>query len=202
MAHDVFADPTVEPDGSLQGYVMAPYAAIVELLGPPNSPSSDARKRHVEWLVRTPAGPARIYNWKIDLPPGVLVEQITNWHVGGNTVDVVQYVAEALHAPADIVVAVHERIEQQHDAVDVNRDTAAQADEALAAVARRSLRRSVLLGLIWSVCVAVTIAGGLFGDLPAGARVVMAALPAAAALACVVAAAAAFRLSRRGRSRH
>lgn len=209
MTHGVFADPTIEPDGGLQGYVMAPYAAIVELLGPPNSPSSDERKRHVEWLVQTPAGPAWIYNWKIDLPPGVSVEQITNWHVGGNTVAVVRHIAEALHSPADIAVAAHDRNEQQDNVVDGDRETAAQTDaggilpdEAQAAAYRRSLRRSVLLGIMWSVCGAVIVTGGLFGDLPPGARVAMAALPAVTALVCFFGAVTTLRLLRRSGSRH
>jgi hypothetical protein len=210
MTHGVFADPTIEQDGRLQGYVMAPYAAIVGLLGPPNSPSTDAVRRHVEWLVRTPAGPAWIYNWKIDLPAGVSVEQITNWHVGGNTVDVVQCVAEALHAPADIAVA-HERDEQQDFAVDVDHENAAQADtggilpdEALTAAYRHSLRRSVLFffGLIWSACGAVVIVGGTCGYLSPGSSVALAALLAVAALVFFVGAPAALQLVRRSRSRH
>ena len=205
MTHGVFADATIEPDGRLQGYVMAPYAAIVELLGSPNSPSTDAVRRHVEWLVRTPAGPAWIYNWKIDLPPGVSVEQITNWHVGGNTVDVVQCVAEALHAPADIAFAAHERNEQQDNAVAVDHETAAQADagaivpdETLTAAYRSLL---FFFGLIWSVCGAVVVVGGVFGDLSPGSCVAMAALLAVAALVFFGGAPAALRLLRR-RSRH
>ena len=54
-----------------------------------------------EWLVRTAVGPAWIYNWRPELPPGmVAVEDIADWHVGGQTADVVAHVAEALEASA------------------------------------------------------------------------------------------------------
>lgn len=122
----VFADPTIKPaGGGLQGYVTASYAAIVKLLGPPNSPFIDEFKVDVEWLVQTPAGPATIYNWKPELPTGIAVEKITDWHVGGESRDVVQHVADALatvqHAPSHSEsCGMQEGIPQQHNKIDLD----------------------------------------------------------------------------------
>jgi hypothetical protein len=99
----VYADSTISTitaKGGLRGYLTASHAAIVAAFGPPNSTRIDPYKMDVEWLVQTPAGPAWIYNWKPELPPGVAVEDITSWHVGGQTADVVTHVAEALEASA------------------------------------------------------------------------------------------------------
>jgi hypothetical protein len=98
----VYADSTISMmDGGLQGYLTASHAAIVTAFGPPNSTNIDPDKMDAEWLVRTPAGAAWIYNWRPELPPGmVAVEDIADWHVGGQTADVVAHVAEALEASA------------------------------------------------------------------------------------------------------
>lgn len=118
----VYPDSTIRPKGGLQGYVTASYATITNLLGPPNSSSIDDFKMDVEWLVHTPAGPASIYNWKPELPPGIAVEKITDWHVGGESRDVVRHVVEALtaiEAPCE-PCRIQEAISQQHNWIDVD----------------------------------------------------------------------------------
>lgn len=102
----------------------ASYATITKLLGPPNSSSIDDFKMDVEWLVQTPAGPASIYNWKPELPPGIAVEKITDWHVGGESRDVVRHVVEALtaiEAPRNCEPCrIQEAISHQHNWIDVD----------------------------------------------------------------------------------
>ncbi len=122
----VYPDSTIRPKGGLQGYVTASYATIVKLLGAPNSSFIDDFKMDVEWLVQTPDGPASIYNWKPELPPGIAVEKITDWHVGGESRDVVQHVVDALttatHAAGNCEPSwgTQEAIPQQHNGIDLD----------------------------------------------------------------------------------
>lgn len=98
--------PQVYPDEkldsaytSLQGYVTCKYTHIVEVFGLPNS-KGDGYKVAAEWILSTPAGVATLYNYKngknYNPRYGLKVENITDWHIGGKSEAVVQYVQEAL----------------------------------------------------------------------------------------------------------
>ena len=83
---------------SLQGYITAPYAELVELFGKPHDFFDDF-KCDAEWYVEFDDGTvATIYNWKNgrnylgdDAPP---VEAITSWNIGGNTTEAADKILE------------------------------------------------------------------------------------------------------------
>ena len=88
--------------GSLQGYVDASYATLVEVFGEPHS-DGDGYKVDAEWDLMFENGThARIYNYKdgtnYNGSDGNAVEDITDWHVGGTTEDAVTVVHAALKA--------------------------------------------------------------------------------------------------------
>jgi hypothetical protein len=94
---------------SLQGYVSTTYEKLVETFGEPTN--SDGYKSDAEWeiefievsddevIVKRTA--ATIYNWKdgknYNGCNGMDVEDITDWHIGGNNKDVVKFVKEILN---------------------------------------------------------------------------------------------------------
>ena len=74
---------------SLQGYITATYAELVELFGKPHD-FFDDYKTDAEWYVEFDDGTvATIYNWKNGRnycgPDAPAVENITSWNVGGLT---------------------------------------------------------------------------------------------------------------------
>ena len=92
---------------SLKGYISVDYSTLVEVFGPPHS-DGDGYKVDAEWMLQFSNGVvATIYNWKNGQnycgEDGLLVEDITEWHVGGKsplaerTVDeyLAQYYADA-----------------------------------------------------------------------------------------------------------
>jgi hypothetical protein len=83
----------------LQGYVDAKYAELVSLFGKPTD--GDGYKVDAEWVLRFEDGEvATIYNYKNGKnycgDEGLAVEQIGNWHIGGNRKSVVDKVQIAL----------------------------------------------------------------------------------------------------------
>jgi hypothetical protein len=82
----------------LQDHVDTTYARLVDVFGEPDA--GDGEKVDAEWVLETPAGVCTIYNYKdgyaYNGAAGTPVERITDWHIGGTTPDVVQYVREAL----------------------------------------------------------------------------------------------------------
>jgi len=95
---DVVADNTQDAArGGLRAIIAGvSYAEIVKLFGPPNCTDTDLDKCDVEWVLRTPAGPATLYNWKPDWAPGVPVAVVTSWHIGGRKNEVVDHMVRAL----------------------------------------------------------------------------------------------------------
>lgn len=74
---------------SLQGYITATYAELVELFGQPHDFFDDF-KCDAEWYVEFDDGTvATIYNWKNGRnycgPDAPAVEDITSWNIGGLT---------------------------------------------------------------------------------------------------------------------
>jgi len=88
--------------GSLQGYINISYAKLVEALGEPGE--SDGYKTDAEWSVEFVGGDiASIYNYKDGRnylgEEGLAVEDITEWHIGGTSKDVVRYLTSHLLNP-------------------------------------------------------------------------------------------------------
>jgi len=86
--------------GSLQGYVDASYATLVEVFGEPHS-DGDGYKVDAEWDLMFENGThARIYNYKdgtnYNGADGLRKAVITDWHIGGNSAKSVAAVMSAL----------------------------------------------------------------------------------------------------------
>jgi hypothetical protein len=83
----------------LQGYVETTFARIVEVFGEPHT-DGDGYKVDAEWVLRTPAGIATIYNYKdgknYNGEAGMRVQDITDWHIGGHNEEVVEIIQKAL----------------------------------------------------------------------------------------------------------
>jgi hypothetical protein len=96
---------TVHPIGasgagtSLQGYITADYAELVRAFGMPNG-EGDGYKVQAEWILSTPAGIATVYDYKMGKDyngeDGIPAEEVTEWHIGGASKAVVQWVEAAL----------------------------------------------------------------------------------------------------------
>ena len=87
---------------SLKGYVNTDYSTLVEVFGPPHS-DGDGYKVDAEWCLQFSNGVvATIYNYKDGQnycgEDGLLVEDITEWHIGGKSAmaerTVEQYIAQ------------------------------------------------------------------------------------------------------------
>ena len=54
----------------------------------PSLPKGEGYKTDVEWLFKTPAGIATLYNWKdgknYNFEDGLDIEDIEEWHIGGH----------------------------------------------------------------------------------------------------------------------
>lgn len=84
---------------NFRGFVRAPYNQLVETFGEPYS-DTDNHKTDVEWIITTPHGPATIYNYKNGYSylgkSGLVLEEIDEWHVGGNNTESHKWVAQEL----------------------------------------------------------------------------------------------------------
>lgn len=73
---------------SLQGYVDASYADLVRVFGAPNAPT-DGYKTDAEWRLMLDGTYCTIYNYKDGHnylgAEGLPVEDIRDWHIGGNS---------------------------------------------------------------------------------------------------------------------
>lgn len=81
----------------LMGYVETTYDALVQTFGEPAN-DGDGYKTRAEWILRTPAGVAKVYDYKDDAD----VRDVTDWHVGGTDPDVVNHVQDALDSVLDV----------------------------------------------------------------------------------------------------
>tara|TARA_A100001011_G_scaffold396794_1_gene495834 strand:- start:2562 stop:2918 length:357 start_codon:yes stop_codon:yes gene_type:complete len=94
---------TINVNGScLQGYVNATYDELVSKLGSPG-PSFDGYKSDAEWHIEFEDGSvATIYNWKDGFnycgENGTPIENIKEWHIGGNTKSVEGWVNDLIHS--------------------------------------------------------------------------------------------------------
>jgi hypothetical protein len=85
---------------SLQGTITATYADLVRTFGEPDS-DGDGDKTDVEWDLTFPSGVrAFLYNWKDGRnycgESGLPIDAITNWHIGGTSIEAVVEVINAL----------------------------------------------------------------------------------------------------------
>jgi hypothetical protein len=89
-------------DGTcLQGEVNIDYKTLVLLFGKPETFSGDkGGKVDAEWVIETPDGVATIYNYKdgknYNGKDGYATRDITEWHIGGKTEEVVKWVVGAI----------------------------------------------------------------------------------------------------------
>lgn len=82
---------------SLMGYVDTTYAGLVDTFGEPTT-NGDGYKSRAQWILRTPSGVAYIYDYKENQP----IEDVIEWHVGGNDPYVVEHVRDALDGVLDV----------------------------------------------------------------------------------------------------
>ena len=97
----VYRDDNADIGGThLVGEVETTHFNIVRIFGEPNPELGDSLKTDAEWTLMTPAGVATLYNWKDGKnylgDEGTETADITNWHIGGKSKDVVNYVVGAL----------------------------------------------------------------------------------------------------------
>lgn len=68
-----------------------PYKNLVAKIGRPNQ-GNDGYKTDAEWLINTPVGVGRIYNYKdgrnYNGKDGLKINEITDWHIGGDDLKV------------------------------------------------------------------------------------------------------------------
>jgi len=88
---------------SLQGYLDANYADLVEVFGMPNPENCDNYKTDAEWNIQFLDGTvATIYNYKDGKnycgPEGLEIDDIKNWHIGGYSESAVEMVKLAIES--------------------------------------------------------------------------------------------------------
>ncbi len=85
---------------SYKGRIDTTYSRLVEVFGQPTITGSLDNKIDAEWIVLTMEGIATIYNWKDGKSylgeTGKLTEEIRDWHIGGHTGRVIDYILRAL----------------------------------------------------------------------------------------------------------
>lgn len=91
---------TYRTDGTcLQDEITCSYSRLVKIFGLPNG-EGDSYKVDVEWIIDTPYGVSTIYNYKDGKSylgaKGLDFQDITNWHIGGKTLNVVKSIMKAL----------------------------------------------------------------------------------------------------------
>ena len=88
----------------LQGYIKATYEQLVKTFGEPHDPDGDNYKTDVEWAFEFADGTiATLYNWKngknyLGEAEGLELNDIYEWHVGGNSDKAVAKLLEKLRA--------------------------------------------------------------------------------------------------------
>lgn len=92
----------------LQGYIEAPFYVLKDFFGPPHE--GDQYKVDAEWDIKFQDGTvATIYNWKngksYNGPTGDAVEDMSVWHIGGNSKRAVDLVQEVLKHDALVTYA-------------------------------------------------------------------------------------------------
>lgn len=99
MQH-IKADPSLANGTSLQAHANTTYSRLVRTFGKPHT-NGDGYKVDAEWILQFADGTvATIYNYKdgknYNGDEGLAVEDITDWHIGGNDWKAGQRVMSAL----------------------------------------------------------------------------------------------------------
>lgn len=87
---------------SYKGEIDISYCELCELFGPPLKEGFDDCKSDAEWRIKFENGTiATIYNWKNGRNycgplNGLDVEEITEWNVGGHSIDAIQLVRQVI----------------------------------------------------------------------------------------------------------
>ena len=102
--HNTNPEIVSKMSGGLRGYVGIHYAKLVQLLG--ESAKTDEYKTDAEWYIDFGNNlVASIYNYKNGKnylgAEGLAKEDITTWHIGGESVEVVTLVGKLLNAPVE-----------------------------------------------------------------------------------------------------
>ena len=97
---DVAQLPEFLPVGThRQATMEVPYRKLVEVFGEPND-EGDSDRTDAEWCLLTLQGVATIYNYKDGKrylgAEGLPVEEITEWHIGGYSPEIVPLIKSAL----------------------------------------------------------------------------------------------------------
>lgn len=100
MEHKTLKDFKKSFGTSLQGYINCSYARLVEVFGEPTGVGDDY-KSDAEWVVEFSNGTiATIYNYKTGKnylgSHGQRTKDITDWHIGGEIIQVVELVEKAI----------------------------------------------------------------------------------------------------------
>lgn len=77
---------------SLQGQVEASYDELVQAFGQPTFGSGDG-KTQASWVLSFDGLIATIYDWKENVGP----KEVTDWHVGGKSVNAAVLVQQVLN---------------------------------------------------------------------------------------------------------
>lgn len=81
----------------LMGYLKCDFQSLLYAFGDHRGGSVDGKVR-AEWLVDSPAGCIRIYDYKNSKP----VDELTSWHVGGHSELVLNELARLLGDEAEV----------------------------------------------------------------------------------------------------
>lgn len=87
--------------GHLQEEIECSYEHIVSIFGRQNI-KCDGYKTDAEWEINIPAGKGTIYNYKdgknyLGKKNGLAIKDITNWHIGGTSPEIAQYIINELN---------------------------------------------------------------------------------------------------------
>ena len=84
----------------LQDCVGVSYQELIDTFGEPSG-TPDEYKIQAQWVIETPDGVATIYDWKMGdcyngKGQGIPVYEVIDWHIGGHTEAVVQWIRRVL----------------------------------------------------------------------------------------------------------
>jgi hypothetical protein len=140
-------DATLDINGThLQGHIDAKYSELVDLFGKPTN--GDGYKVDAEWIVKFADGTlSTIYNYKTGKnycgKAGKATEQITDWHVGGVTIQSLNSVQIAIDLHREMKAA-----EKPKDAVEEAFTPATEMMEMLKATKGKHYANTVELTML------------------------------------------------------
>ena len=94
-------EPDTDTAGTyLQDWIEVDYNTLLNTFGKPNG-CGDGYKVQAEWIIETPDGVATLYDYKMGdcyngEGQGIRVEEVIDWHIGGYTKGVVDWIKKVL----------------------------------------------------------------------------------------------------------